>query len=63
MWKALIIGIVVFALVAWVAAFLIGLAIKTALFVALVAAIVIGGGWVIAQVKRFDPTDPSRRGR
>lgn len=60
-WQALIVGIVIFAVVAWVAAALIGFAIKTALFVALVAAIVIAGGWLIAKVKAIDPT--SRRGR
>lgn len=63
MWQALIVGIVIFAVVAWVAVALIGFAIKTALFLALVAAIVIGGGWLIAKVKAIDPTDPARRGR
>jgi hypothetical protein len=63
MWQALIIGIVVFAVVAWVAVALIGFAIKAALFMALVAAIVIGGGWLVAKVQGWDPTNPARRGR
>jgi hypothetical protein len=51
MWKALAVAVVAFAVIAWVVGFLVGLAIKTALLIAFVAAVLIGGSMLLARTR------------
>jgi uncharacterized membrane protein YfcA len=53
MWKALAVAVVAFAVIAWVVGFLVGLAIKTALLIAFVAAVLIGGSMLLARTRRL----------